>query len=375
MDGPNAQGSFRGAWFGILFPGAFLSALGLLILMSAGASRADPYLIVSKQALWLSVAFCAGAAAAFIDLRLLKRLAVPVAAVSALLLILVIIPQVGKEVNGSRRWLELGPIVAQPSDLAKFALIIFLSSYLYDNQRKLKTFAGGLFKPLMIVGLFCGPIILEPDYGTTFLCGFVGLILIFLAGAKISHIAAVFVPLGAAFCTLIYFNPVRMARILSFLDVEGTKADGSYQLYQAILAFGSGGVFGTGIGRGRQQLSFLPEAHTDFVFAIVGEELGIFATVSVVAAFAILFFVTIASLRKAPDLFEFSIATGAVMMIILQALFNMCVVTGLMPTKGISLPFISYGGSNLVAMFAFTGLILNCLRRWSRPTQIKIGEL
>ena len=291
------------------------------------------------------------------------------------MLILVIIPQVGKEVNGSRRWLELGPIVAQPSDLAKFALIIFLSSYLYDNQRKLKTFSGGLFKPLMIVGLFCGPIILEPDYGTTFLCGLVGLILIFLAGAKISHIAAVFVPLGAAFCTLIYFNPVRMARILSFLDVEGTKADGSYQLYQAILAFGSGGVFGTGIGRGRQQLSFLPEAHTDFVFAIVGEELGIFATVSVVAAFAILFFVTIASLRKAPDLFEFSIATGAVMMIILQALFNMCVVTGLMPTKGISLPFISYGGSNLVAMFAFTGLILNCLRRWSRPTQIKIGEL
>lgn len=154
-----------------------------------------------------------GAAAAFIDLRLLKRLAVPVAAVSALLLILVIIPQVGKEVNGSRRWLELGPIVAQPSDLAKFALIIFLSSYLYDNQRKLKTFSGGLFKPLMIVGLFCGPIILEPDYGTTFLCGFVGLILIFLAGAKISHIAAVFVPLGAAFCTVIYFNPVRMARI------------------------------------------------------------------------------------------------------------------------------------------------------------------
>ena len=199
--------------------------------------------------------------------------------------------------------------------------------------------------------------------------------MIFLAGAKISQIIAVFAPLGAIFCILIYLNPVRMTRIMSFLDVEGTKAEGSYQLYQAIVAFGSGGIFGSGIGRGRQQLSFLPEAHTDFVFAIVGEELGIFTTLSVVLAFAILFFVTIASLRKAPNLFEFSLATGAVMMIILQALFNMCVVTGLMPTKGISLPFISYGGSNLVAMFAFTGLILNCLRRWSKPTQIKIGEL
>ncbi len=375
MDGPDAQGSFRGAWFGILFPVAFLSALGLLTLMSAGSNRADPYLIVSKQALWLAIAFCVGTAAAFVDLGLLKRFALPIAAVSVLLLVLVIIPHVGREVNGSRRWLELGPIVAQPSDLAKFALVIFLSSYLYDNQRKLKTFTGGLVKPLFIVGLFCVPIILEPDYGTTFLCGFVGLILIFLAGAKISHITAVFTPLGAVFCALIYSDPVRMRRIFSFLDVEGTKADGSYQLYQAILAFGSGGVFGTGIGRGRQQLSFLPEAHTDFIFAIVGEELGIFATVSVVAAFAILFFVTIASLRKAPNLFEYSIATGAVMMIILQALFNMCVVTGLMPTKGISLPFISYGGSNLVAMFAFTGLILNCLRRWSKPAQIKIGEL
>ena len=167
MDGPDAQGSFRGAWFGILFPVAFLSALGLLTLMSAGSNRADPYLIVSKQALWLAIAFCVGTAAAFVDLGLLKRFALPIAAVSVLLLVLVIIPHVGREVNGSRRWLELGPIVAQPSDLAKFALVIFLSSYLYDNQRKLKTFTGGLVKPLFIVGLFCVPIILEPDYGTT----------------------------------------------------------------------------------------------------------------------------------------------------------------------------------------------------------------
>lgn len=375
MDERKEQGSFWGAWVGILFPVLFLSALGLLILMSAGANRADPYMFFSKQLMWICIAFGAGLAATFIDIDLLKKFALPIAIVTVILLVLVIVPQIGKEVNGSRRWLVFGPIVAQPSDLAKFSLIIFLSSYLYDNQRRIKSFKNGLFKPLIIVGIFCVPIILEPDYGTTALCGTVGLILIFFAGAKITQIIAVFAPIAALFCTMIYFNPVRLQRVLSFLDVEGTKTDGSYQLYQAILAFGSGGVFGTGIGRGRQQLSFLPEAHTDFVFAIVGEELGIIATVSVVGAFSILFFTAIASLRKAPNLFEFSLACGAVMMIILQALFNMCVVTGLMPTKGISLPFISYGGSNLVAMFAFTGLLLNCVRRWSKPTQIKIGEL
>lgn len=375
MGGRGTDSSFRGSWFGVLFPVAFLTALGLLILMSAGANRADPYMFFSKQATWLVIALAAGSVATFVDIDLLKRFSKPIAFITAVLLVLVLIPQIGKEVNGSRRWLEFGPIVAQPSDLAKFALIIFLSSYLYDNQRKLKTFVHGLLKPLIVVGIFCIPIILEPDYGTTFLCGVVGLVLIYLAGAKIWQIFAVFTPLLAVFCVMIYFNPVRLQRVLSFLDVEGTKADGSYQLYQAILGFGSGGIFGTGIGRGRQQLSFLPEAHTDFVFAIVGEELGLLATIAVVVAFAVLFFVTISSLRKAPNLFEFSLATGAIMMIILQALFNMCVVTGLMPTKGISLPFISYGGSNLVAMFAFTGLILNCLRRWSKPTQIKIGEL
>ena len=375
MDGRDTEGSFRGSWFGVLFPVAFLTALGLLILMSAGANRADPYMFFSKQATWLVIALAAGGVATFVDIDLLKRFSKPIAFITAVLLVLVLIPQIGKEVNGSRRWLEFGPIVAQPSDLAKFALIIFLSSYLYDNQRKLKTFVHGLLKPLIIVGIFCIPIILEPDYGTTFLCGVVGLVLIYLAGAKIWQIFAVFTPLFVVFCVMIYFNPVRLQRVLSFLDVEGTKADGSYQLYQAILAFGSGKITGVGIGQGRQQLAFLPEAHTDFVFAIVGEELGLVFTWLVVAIFLFLFIVGILNLRKAPNLYEFSVATGALLMIVVQAVSNMCVVTGLMPTKGISLPFISYGGSNLVAMFAFTGLLINCVRNWSKPAQIRASEL
>ena len=358
-----------------MLPVLFLSALGLLILMSAGANRADPYAIVRKQTIWLGVAFIAGICATFVDLKLLKRISIPLTIATIALLLLVLIPQIGKEVNGSRRWLEIGPIVAQPSDIAKFSLIILLSSYLHDNQRKIKDVARGLFAPLAIVGCFCVPIILEPDYGTTALCGGVGLVLIFLAGANIKWLFSMFIALASVFCAMVYFNPVRLQRVLSFLNVEETKSDGSYQLYQAILAFGNGGISGVGIGQGRQQLSFLPEAHTDFVFAIVGEELGMVCTFLVVALFLALFIAAIYNIIKAPNLFEFSLATGAMLMIVLQALFNMCVVTGLVPTKGISLPFISYGGSNLVAMFAFTGLLVNCIRAWSKPTTIRVSDL
>lgn len=373
--GNSEKNSFFGAWIAVVLPVLFLSALGLLILMSAGANRTDPYAIVRKQTIWLVIAFIAGICAAFVDLKVLKRLSIPLAVITIITLLLVLVPQIGKEVNGSRRWLEIGPIVAQPSDIAKFALIILLSSYLHDNQRQIKDVFRGLFIPLAIVGSFCIPIILEPDYGTTALCGGVGLVLIFLAGANIKWLFSMFVALAAGFCVMVYFNPVRLQRVLSFLNVEETKSDGSYQLYQAILAFGNGGITGVGIGQGRQQLSFLPEAHTDFVFAIVGEELGMVCTFLVVALFLALFIAAVYNIRKAPNLFEFSLATGAMLMVVLQALFNMCVVTGLVPTKGISLPFISYGGSNLVAMFAFTGLLVNCIRSWSKPTTIKATDI
>ena len=364
-----------GAWIPILLPAVFLTSLGLLILVSAGAGGDDPYAIFRKQAMWLFIALAAGFFAAFVDLKFLKKIAVPFAAVSMVLLVLAVYSPLAKEVNGSHRWIDLKVFAIQPSDIAKFAFVIWLSAYLYDNQRRMKSFVHGLVKPLCIVGAFCALIIIEPDYGTTAVFGAIGFILIFLAGARIIYIAAMGLPVLAVFCTAVYFNPVRLQRVLSFLDVEGTKTEGSYQLYQAILAFGSGKITGVGIGQGRQQLAFLPEAHTDFVFAIVGEELGLVFTWLVVAMFLFLFIMGILNLRKAPNLYEFSVATGALLMIVVQAVSNMCVVTGLMPTKGISLPFISYGGSNLVAMFAFTGLLINCVRNWSKPAQIRASEL
>ena len=364
---------FFGTWVFLILPVIFLSSLGILTLISAGASRTDPYILAKKQALWMSIAMLAAFAAAFVDLKMLRKISIPLAVISVIALLIVLLA--GKEVNGARRWLEIGPLVVQPSDLAKFALIILLSSYLCKNQRQMDSFWRGFIFPFCIVGIFCVPIILEPDFGTTLLCGTVGLTLILLAGVRLRYLIPAATALGIVFCIAIYLNPNRFYRLVSFLDLEGNKNAGTYQLYQAILAFGSGGIEGVGIGQGRQQYSFLPEAHTDFIFAIIGEELGLFATLAVTIMFFNLFAVTIRCLKRAPNIFEFSIAMGAMLMIVLQALFNMCVVTGLMPTKGISLPFLSYGGSNLVMMFAFTGLLVNCVRSWNKPSKIKITEI
>ncbi len=353
---------------------AVLCAVGLLILESAGSGKSNPHEFLQKQAVFMCVALAAGTITAFVDLQKLKKLAVPIAVVCAILLVLVLIPQIGKEVNGSRRWLSFGPIAVQPSDFAKIAVVLLLASFLHDNQRRVGTVKDGIVKPLALAALFCFLIIAEPDFGTCALCGLVAVSMIFIAGCPKGVLAGLLAFGTAVLGVLVYLSPVRRARVLAFLDIENTKLEGSYQLYQAILGFGAGGVRGAGIGRGRQQLSFLPEAHTDFIFAIVGEEMGLFFTLLVVAMFLVIFFAGIFLLKRAKNKFEFYMAFGAILMITYQAMFNMCVVTGLMPTKGISLPFISLGGSNLLVMFVFLGIIFNCARTWRKPTKIKAVE-
>ena len=187
------------------------------------------------------------------------------------------------------------------------------------------------------------------------------------------------IPTGVAaiilFSVAVYNDPVRLQRITSFLDVEGNRSDGSYQLWQGILAFGAGGIEGVRLGAGRQQMAFLPEAHTDFISAIVGEELGLIFTLSVVILFMLLFYIGVLQLKRAPNLYEYLLVMGALLFVTLQALINVGVVTGCLPTKGMSLPFISYGGSNLVFMFILIGIILNGFRAWELPEMPRQREL
>jgi len=222
----------------------------------------------------------------------------------------------------------------------------------------------GFGVPLAMIGVFCLLVLVEPDFGTCALYGAVGVILLYLAGTRITYLIPTVISGSTLFLYLIFQNEERLRRLLEFLDVEGNKNAGTYQLYQGKIAFGSGGIMGVGAGNGRFQNDYLPEAHTDFIFSIIGEEFGFMVTCLVVILFLVIFCTVVFSMRRAPNLFQGLLVLGSLLMIIMQALINMCVVTGLLPTKGMSLPFISYGGSNLVVMCVFTGLLINCLRSW-----------
>lgn len=355
---------------------AVLTVIGLVALSSAGRSfAADPYFIFRRQLLWLAIAMVAGMGALLIDLEKARRFTWVAVAGALALLVLVLLPGVGVSVNGARRWLDLGPMRLQPSDLAKVVLVFAMAHYFAANQRKRETFLRGFFLPGLLVGLFGGLIILEPDFGTAFLFGIVGCCMMFLSGTRLSYLIPTGLVALALFSVAVYFDPVRLERITSFLDVEGNKSDGAYQLWQGLVAFGTGGVEGVGLGNGRQQLAYLPEAHTDFIFPVIGEELGFVFTGLIVMLFLILFACGTLALRRAPNLFQFLLVTGSLLFLTLQALINMGVVTGLLPTKGMSLPFISYGGSNLVVMFLFTGIVINCLRSWEEPVLHRPREL
>jgi cell division protein FtsW len=254
----------------------------------------------------------------------------------------------------------------QVSEFAKLAMVFCMAHYLALNQTRIGDFKRGYLYPLGIIGAFTGLILLEPDFGTAALTLSVGLILLFLAGAKWRYVLPTIGLSAAAFAMLVANNPNRLRRFTAFMDVEGNRQGGTYQLYQSLEAFAAGGIGGAGLGQGRQQINFLPEAHTDFIFAVVGEELGMWFTLAVVAVFAVMFVAGLAHLRRAPNLFHFLLAAGCLLLMCLQSIINLGVVTGVLPTKGMSLPFISAGLSNLLLMGLLVGILLNTQRTWGR---------
>ncbi len=339
---------------------AFLCTLGLIAVFSAKAAY------FWKQVLGMSLGVLAGYAMSRVDLEYLRRHLWLIIGGIVFLLLLVAVPGIGISVNGSRRWLGLGPIRFQISELAKIGLVFALAHYLALNQSRMAEFKRGFLYPLCIIGAAGGLIMLQPDFGTAALVGAVGVILLFLAGAQSRYIFTCVGVGAAAFSVAIWLNPNRLARLTSFLDVEGNKQAGTYQVYQSFLAFAAGGIDGAGLGQGRQQMYFLPEAHTDFIFAIVGEEMGLVATLLTVAAFTLIFICGLIHLRRAPNLFQYLLVAGAILLIALQAVINVGVVTGRLPTKGMSMPFVSAGISNLVLMGLLVGLLVNTRRAWMR---------
>ncbi len=346
-----------------------LTSLGLSILFSASASFKTkqgvevPFQYLQKQLIGVALAAVLCFVASRINLDYLRRYAKWIGLGLLVLLIAVLIPHVGISVKGSKRWLGFGSLRVQVSEFAKLGLVFCLAHYLALNQTRIGEFKRGYLIPLAIIGAFAGLVVLEPDFGTAALMIAVGILLLFLAGAKWRYTVPTIAFVVAGFSLLVVITPNRLRRMLEFLSEEK-----SYQLRQALAAFAAGGTEGTGLGQGRQQLSYLPEAHTDFIFSIVGEELGLWFTLGVVAVFTVIFIAGLVHLRRAPNLFHFLLVTGCLLLICLQAVINLGVVTGMFPTKGMSLPFISAGLSNLLLMGLLLGILLNTQRTWGRAT-------
>lgn len=346
-----------------------LTILGLTILFSATSSfKLGPYYYLSKQLVGVALAAGLAFAVSRVDLESMRKHVWIIGGISLVMLLLVLIPHVGISVKGSRRWLGIGALRLQVSEFGKLAMVFCLAHYLAINQTKINEFKCGFLYPLCIIGASAGLIILEPDFGTAALALAIGLMMLFLAGARWRYILPTVASAALVFTVMVINNPNRLRRFVAFLDVEGNKSAGTYQLYQSLAAFAAGGTDGAGLGQGRQQINFLPEAHTDFIFAVLGEELGLWFTLGVVVLFVAIFVAGLIHLRRAPNLFQFLLATGCLLLICLQAIINLGVVTGVFPTKGMSLPFISAGLSNLLLMGLLVGIIVNTQHAWARSS-------
>ena len=344
-----------------------LAALGLAVLFSASAPlKQDPTYYLSKQVYGMIGAIVLCLITSRLDLDYLRRAVVPIGIVCVVLLCLVLVPHLGITVKGSRRWLGYGPLRLQISEFSKLGLVFCLAHYLAINQTRMGELTQGYLRPLAIIFAFSFPVLLEPDFGTGCLTFVVGLTLLFLSGARWRYLLPTFALAVCGVGVMVLHNANRLRRLLAFTDVVGNRQGGTYQLYQSLEAFAAGGLGGAGLGQGRQQINFLPEAHTDFIFAVMGEELGLFFTLGVVVVFAIMFAAGIIHLRRAPNLFHFLLVAGSMLFICLQAVINIGVVTGVFPTKGMSLPFVSAGLSNLLLMGLLIGLIINTQRTWGR---------
>ena len=351
----------------LVFVVSALLALGLVMLYSAMMFHRGVS-FWGSQLLWCCIGLVVCAVTAKVDYQFLKKVSLPMMIVALIMLVAVLIPGIGIEVNGARRWVQLPGTRFQPSEFAKIALIIALAHYCERKGRKMDTFKYGMLLPGLAMSLFLGLIFLEPDWGSTALLAVVCGLMLFLAGTKIRYMAMPVIGLMAAGGYLLSQNTVRLNRIMSWLDPEGTKQGVGYQAWQSLIALGSGGPTGLGLGNGRQKLGFVPEHQTDFIFSVIGEELGLIATMGVVVAFVLFVICGAFIALRSSDFFGFLLASGLTLLIGLQAFINIGVVTSTLPNKGLPLPFISRGGTNLVVMLFCVGVLLS-IARFSRAEE------
>jgi cell division protein FtsW len=350
----------------------FLAVLGLLVigivmLFSTSAfardSHGDVYFFIRRQAIWFGTGLVACTFAALVDYHFWRHTWWLWFAVALVALALCYFPHIGMRINGSRRWIGLGPVTFQPSELAKLAAIFFLAAWFTRYESASHNILFSIVFPLAIIALLAGLVLGEVDLGTTALLGATAFVVMFIGGANPLWVGVgAFAGLGALLAVATQISQ-RMGRLSAFLHPENFKDDAGLQQMQALIAWGSGGMEGLGLGNGRQKMLYLPYAHTDFIFPMIGEELGLRFSLLIVFLFVVIILCGITIALHARDRFGLLLGCGVVSLLALQAAVNIGVTTSLLPNKGLPLPFISYGGSNLVACMFGIGLLLSIYRQ------------
>jgi cell division protein FtsW len=343
---------------------AFLVVIGLVMVFSASSATAyaafhDTAYYLKRQVVYLIVGLVLAYVAYRVDYRRLRGIASPLVIVAFVLLVLTLIPHVGFAAGGSRRWLGFHAISFQPSELGKLALVLFLAAKLAQINERITSLSKGVAPALFVTVLLAGPVLLEPDMGTASLYVFTAFALLFTAGARIPHLVMCVLVMLPPAALAVGSSAYKRARIFAFIDPWKDAQNTGFHIVQSLLALGSGSIFGVGLGASRQKYFYLPMPHTDFIFAVLGEELGMLGCVAVIALFVLFATRAVGLAIKAPDRFGMLLAMGCTFTIVIQAFINIGVVTSSWPVTGVPLPFISFGGTSLIVSLIAVALIAN----------------
>jgi cell division protein FtsW len=363
----------------LMISALLLLGLGLVMVFSASGVLAsdkyhDPAFFLKKQLVYAAVGVGLMFFVRRIPYQTYDRLVYVILFISLVLLILVLIPGIGVRIRSAARWIKLGPLVIQPSEFAKLAIIIFLAYSMARKQEKIRFFSIGFLPHIVVAGIFILLIEKEPDFGTAMALAGITFLMLFVGGTRLTHIFLAVLSASPLVVYVILKNKMRLERVTTFLDPWKYAQESGYQLVHSLYAIGSGGFLGLGIGKSREKLFYLPDSHTDFIFSILAEEVGFIGVLIVFSLFAILIIRGLIISLRAQDNFGAYLAVGLTSLIGLQAAINLAVVSGLMPTKGLSLPFLSYGGSSLVVNMVAIGILLNISSQSRQPHEPRRRE-
>ncbi|WP_130864322.1 putative lipid II flippase FtsW [Bacilliculturomica massiliensis] len=347
-----------------------LVVFGIIMVFSASyyvsiSQKGTPYYWLRQDIMWAVLGTCAFIFCSLFDYKWYKKLAAPAMAVSVVLLILVLIPGISKSAKGAARWIPLGPVTIMPGEIAKVACIMFVAWYLSRRPDVIKSFKDGVLPMVGLLGLICGLIMMQPNLSTAITIAGIIVGIMFMAGLNWFYLGGVGAVGVAAVLAMIYVVPggdYRLARMMSFRDPFADPLGTGWQVVQSLLALGSGGLFGVGLGKSIQKTLYLPEPQNDFIFAIIGEELGFIGCLILMAVYLVLIWRCCHIAFNAPDLFSMLLASGISVMVGVQVVLNIAVVTSSMPPTGIILPLVSYGGNALLLMMASMGVMINISR-------------